>query len=279
MNKNKQRLIKTTLNKLLDQCRSIISERPDIVSWEKKAPSGEKSIVTSVDIKIENILYTGLLNEYPNASIISEESYLDANVLNVGLCFVIDPIDGTKEFIAGSSRYAISIAVYQKGIAEMGVLDFPSQELRFWSTRGEGSFKDDSPICVSGEDCIEKLRIGVSPTQARSPYFAFYKEKLKGASLIPIGSLSSKVTEVACGNIDAAFYLDGPGQTFALWDFASCKLILEEAGGKFTGLNGEDILPSPNIWKNTGWLATNGLCHQALEEIFKGISLEKESSN
>lgn len=263
--------LKNVLDNFLNECRSMIQTQKSISAWKKVTLENKESIVTSIDIEIEEIFSALILREFPKASIFGEECHTDASALKSEWCFVIDPIDGTKEFLAGSSNYAISIAVLHEGIVESSVLDFPAQNFRYWSTQGKGSCLNDSTIHVSEELNLEKFRIGISPSQSKLPIFSAYKERLKGAKLIPIGSLTSKVSAVARGSIDAAFYLDGADQTYALWDFAACKLILEEADGQFTDLNGNGITNTP-VFKKSGWLATNRKCHQLLlDEINEAL--------
>ena len=256
--------LKKTLNLILDQCRLIIQTNKNFRSWTKNTPKGSNEIVTSVDIEIEAALSSQLLKEYPTASILGEEKHTDANALKADLCFIIDPIDGTKEFLAGRSTYAISVAVLQAGGLEVGVLDFPSQRLRFWSEKGQGATVNDSDIHVTTEHRLDKLKIGVSPMQAQSACFNTVKDQLKTSAFIPMGTLTAKVCAVAKGDFDAAFYLGGPDQMFPLWDFAACGLVLAEAGGRFTSLDGSEILTTLPILSNTGWLATNGHCHQMM---------------
>jgi fructose-1,6-bisphosphatase/inositol monophosphatase family enzyme len=111
---------------------------------------------------------------------------------------------------------------------------------------------------------VHKLRIAVSPSLLKNAFWAHIKKELPNVDFIAMGALTPKVSAVATGEVDAAFYLSGINQSFVVWDFAAAGLILEESGGQFTSLDGRSIMSELPVHSNNGWLASNSLCHDSL---------------
>lgn len=252
------------LNQVLDRCRYIIRDAGNIQARWKTLPGGRAEAVTGLDFAVESLLIDAIRQDFPAASIVAEETRLDLKRLDDSLCFVIDPIDGTRELIEGRDGYSISIAILERRRPVVAVLDFPARAQRFWARKDEGSFLNGRRISVTNVEKIHDLRLAISPNQARDPEFEAVLPRLEGITVIPTGSLASKLAGVACGLFDAACFFSWPGNRAPIWDFAAAALILHEAGGRFTDLEGSDLLQTMPDIQLGGWLASNGHCHHAV---------------
>lgn len=265
----------TEIIKILDDAlnlsRRLIKERPEIHYWEKPSLKGQKEIVTSLDLEIEKNLVDKIGSAIPEAYFFVEENHHNISELQKEKCFIIDPIDGTTNFISGSSDYSISIALARHREIILGVLDFPSRNERLWGEKHHGAHNKGGQIRVSKQDDLHKFRIAVSPSLPQSNAWELIKKKLPNAEFITIGALTPKVSTVATGGVDAAFYLSGSKQSFVVWDYAAAGLILEESGGKFTSLSGENIMNTLPFHSKGGWLASNSLRHSLLLESINEI--------
>ncbi|MEO9612149.1 MAG: 3'(2'),5'-bisphosphate nucleotidase CysQ [Nitratireductor sp.] len=189
---------------------------PDV--WLK----GGRSPVSEADIEVDRFLRETLTAARPDYGWLSEETQDSPERLDALRTFVVDPIDGTRGFLAGSDAWCVSIAVIEDGKPLAGVLQCPAKSETFWATPAQGAFLDGrgitvrqpgEPAMVGGPKTLvgavaEPLRSGITP-----------------ASYVP--SLAYRLALLACGRLDATFV--GPNSHD--WDLAAADLILSEAGG------------------------------------------------
>src|SRR5258708_10602844 len=153
------------LGPTLDRCRDII-ERGGGEIREKPSEHDEHQVVTDVDLAVERTLVSAIRDRIPFAAIFSEEGEHDPRVLDESeACFVIDPIDGTDELIAGRPGFAISVAQYGRGIPVAAVLDFPRLDLRFEGAAGQGVWRGDQRVRLKAAAKVGDVSIAVSASQ------------------------------------------------------------------------------------------------------------------
>jgi myo-inositol-1(or 4)-monophosphatase len=172
-----------------------------------------------------------LLNARPGYGWLSEETADDLKRLDAPRTFVVDPIDGTRAFIAGNPTWCVSIAVVEEGRSLAGVLDCPAKGEIFSATTSGGAFLDGKRIAVR--------TAGSSPEIAgpKDMIDELPKDLIARASKVGyVPSLAYRIAMIAAGRIDASFVKPDSHD----WDLAAAALILEEAGGK---LIAEDGLP------------------------------------
>lgn len=260
------------LNDALDSCRELIKKSHEPHQWKKISIKGQGETVTNLDIEIESLLSNCLKSSFPEAAIFGEENHHDVSALEKEYCFIIDPIDGTTNLVSGSPDFSISIGMAKNHQIKLGVLDFPAHDQRLWARYGKGARDEKGRLQVSRRDDVRNFRIAVSPSLSESAFLAQIKKELPNVHFITRGALTPKVSAVAIGEADAAFYISGNNQSFFIWDFAAAGLLLEESGGQFTSLDGKSIMSEMPIHSNKGWLASNSLCHDALLVVInKGI--------
>mmetsp|Transcript_6023 Transcript_6023/g.18149 ORF Transcript_6023/g.18149 Transcript_6023/m.18149 type:complete len:155 (-) Transcript_6023:2215-2679(-) len=133
---------------LTAQAGELIRESKNIVrTGENNTKSSSVDIVTEFDRRAEKIILDGIRARYPEHGIISEESHTDGKLETV--TWIVDPIDGTTNFIAGLSDVAVSVGVAVEGVVKVGVIYNPIREETFYSVRGFGAFLNDKPISVN----------------------------------------------------------------------------------------------------------------------------------
>ncbi|TFW16024.1 inositol monophosphatase [Massilia arenosa] len=209
---------------------------PDrIVVTEKQ----HNDFVTDIDPAAEQAIVEILSKAYPDHAFLGEESGPSANLNDeVEYCWIIDPIDGTTNFMHGFPQYCISIALAQRGVVTQGLVYDPVRNDLFTATKGAGAYLNDKRIRVTRHDRLANTLLatghGAGP-RAVSEYLKMYEvmaERCQG--IRSAGAAALDLANVAAGRIDG-FYQKGLKQ----WDFAAGALLVSEAGGIVGGFDGE----------------------------------------
>jgi myo-inositol-1(or 4)-monophosphatase len=180
-----------------------------------------QSPVSEADYAVDRFLRETLMAERPHYGWLSEETVDGPQRLSAGRTFVVDPIDGTRAFLAGRETWCVSIAVVEAGRSLAGVLDCPARKELYQAAIGQGSSKNGRPLAV--EPASERLRVaGPKDMIARLQPAS---RRLDPVSYIP--SLAYRLAMVADGSIHATFVKPNSHD----WDLAAADLILSEAGG------------------------------------------------
>lgn len=211
--------------------------------------------VTEVDRASERLLIEGLRKSFPNHSILCEESgLLEGQGEEAEWQWVIDPLDGTTNFIHGIPQYAISIALKHKGRVEHALVYDPVKEEEFTASRGRGAALNGRRLRVSGRKGLEGAIIGTGfpfrPGQMRhmDNYLGMFRDIAGStAGLRRPGAAALDLAWVACGRYDGFFEYG-----LSEWDIAAGSLIIIEAGGLVGDLRGgHDYLKTGGIVAGT----------------------------
>ncbi len=219
--------------------RMLRDERPrDLgVTRTKSSPT---DVVTEMDTASEKLIVEALRAARPADGFLGEEETSDTSAS--GVRWVIDPIDGTVNYLYDLPGWAVSIAAEVRGEVVAGVVYVPGQDEVYTALRGGGAFRNGEPIrCNEGVPLDRALvATGFAYAAARR---AAQAEVLRG--LLPrvrdirrFGSAAVDLCMVACGRVDA-YYERGVN----LWDYAAGKLVAEEAGARVGGLRGRPASP------------------------------------
>lgn len=208
-----------------------------VIEWRSKSAT---DFVTDVDTGAERIIRNSLHAAYPDALILGEELSPDSSA-SAELAFIVDPLDGTTNFLHGYPEFAVSIAAAVRGELVAGVIiDVPAGD-RYTATLGGGAFRNGSAIAVSTIDDPSRALIGtgfpfkqVEPLALYLRHFAAVAQKTAG--MRRAGSAALDLVSVACGHFDAFWEL-----SLAPWDFAAGVLLVREAGGVVTTVGGGDV--------------------------------------
>lgn len=199
---------------------------------------GDSDFVTRADLEVSEYLRKRLSELYPSVGFISEEDEWEDRSRD-GAYWILDPIDGTTNFMHALPLCCISLALYEAGEVTAGVIYSPYTEELFYAVKGSGAFLNGKRICVS--KCRE-----LSECLGLFEFNAYYKNETDKAleharkiytacqDIRTLGSAALEFAYIACGRADV--YL---GRYLKPWDFAAGKLIIEEAGGRVGALGGE----------------------------------------
>jgi fructose-1,6-bisphosphatase/inositol monophosphatase family enzyme len=244
------------LDPTLDRCRLAIERGVDR-SWQKTSSGTGTATVTNLDLEVEDTLVAAIQDRFPEAKVVSEERHPETSALTAPMCFVIDPIDGTEELVAGRSGFSISIALFHGGQPHAAVLDFPARGNQFTCGAGLGAWLAESPIRLRQSAALADARIVVSATQRRSPELLSVWSRLKVAETIPVPAFTPKFAALLLGDCDAAVHLPVDKRTTFVWDYAAAAMLLLEAGGLFTSWSNRDLLSELPHQYTGGWLASS----------------------
>ena len=223
---------------VVKSCGQIILEakRDDIVISEK---AGEANFVTTYDTKVQEELRKGLLKLTPDAAFMGEEGSDDSFVRD-GYCYIVDPIDGTTNFIKDFHQSCISVALLKDGKAFIGVVYNPYLDEMFTAKAGEGAYLNGKEIHVSREPLENGLVLfGTAPYYKelnRKSFDMAYEDFQKALDIRRSGSAALDLCTIAAGRAELYFEL-----RLYPWDHAAGGLIVKEAGGIVTTVEGEEM--------------------------------------
>ncbi len=228
---------------------------------------GAANFVTEYDVRVQQTLIEALSGLFPGANFFAEEKENSAVSFQNAFCFVIDPIDGTTNFIHDMKCSAVSVALYYDGEPVFGAVYDPYLDEMFHASAGGGACLNGRPVSVSSRPLEKALVLfGTSPYNrdlyAKSTFDRVRNVFMKCADVRRSGSAALDVCYVACGRVDAYFE-----DILSPWDFAAGLLILNEAGGRMTSYAGEP----PRAGEKTSALCTNKLLHPEMLQIINNI--------
>ena len=203
--------------------------RTELKNWIK----GKSSPVSEADIAVNDLLERRLREASPGYGWLSEESADDESRLGRKYTWIVDPIDGTRSYLAGHNDWCVSAALVEDAEPVLAAVYAPASEEFFFAARGQGALLNDRRVHASTGDDLDFSRMaGPKPlVQRLSP-------SPEEISLHPrIGSLALRLCRVAHGALDAAF----AGGQSRDWDLAAANLIVQEANGRMTALSGDAI--------------------------------------
>jgi myo-inositol-1(or 4)-monophosphatase len=257
------------LKELLDQVIEISketgqylkNERSTITASEIEMKSGKNDLVSRADKEAERRFVAFLRKLLPEAGYIAEEGTGErAEEYN----WIIDPLDGTTNYLFGIPCYCTSVALWKNGDILVGVIYDPERDECFSAAKGHGAFLNGNPISVSqqGDMKLTLLATGF-PYDNKGRQMDYLKilaeVNANSRGIRRLGAAAVDMAYVACGRLDG-FYEYG----LNAWDVAAGALIIEEAGGKVSDFYGKnDYLFGSTL------VCDNGLIHQSLVDLVK----------
>jgi myo-inositol-1(or 4)-monophosphatase len=223
-------------------------QRLDTIKVSEKRPN---DFVTEVDTRVEQEIIHIIRKAYPSHSILGEESGMSSGKdAQNDYQWIIDPIDGTRNFIHGFPHFATSIALSYKNKIEHGVIYDPVQQELFTASRGHGAYLNDRRIRVSQRTQLSECLLGTGFAYRHTADI----EHSTGGKILPVilpicgdirraGAATLDLAYVAAGRLDGFWELG-----LHLWDIAAGVLLVKEAGGMICDLQGgEDYLQTGNV--------------------------------
>ena len=260
------------INDLIDNLRSLSWEAADILLYYaniiKKLEQKNEILknknnddpVTLADLEVNELIINRINQTYQdtNWEILSEENFkIQSNYFNnVDWLWVLDPLDGTKDFIQGTQSYAMHLALNYKRKPYIGIVLIPekdelwiSYEEKIWCENRDGNIRKQN---MSETNILEKMTI-VTSKNHRNQKLEDLIEKINFKKTILMGSIGCKVASIIRGESDIYIALSLPGKTAPKdWDFAAPEAILKAAGGSITNIDNEELVYGSTDLKHSG---------------------------
>jgi myo-inositol-1(or 4)-monophosphatase len=221
---------------------------------------GKDNPVTTADFAADRKLREMLQGGFPDYGWLSEETADDGARLRCARVWIVDPLDGTKEFIKGVPEFVVAIALAVEGVPVMGVSYNPIKDEMFDGIVGAGCRFKDQPAHVTATDALERATILASRSETSRGEWKAYEGKV---TVRPVGSVAYKLALVAAGQADATF----TGSPKSEWDIAAGVALIKAAGGEVTDIHGHQMLFNKASVKVPGMIGSNGHLHVPIERL------------
>ncbi|MDO8552650.1 MAG: inositol monophosphatase family protein [bacterium] len=219
----------------------------------------DNSPVTETDIKINALVMNAVQKKYPTYSFVGEEG---SRIIESEYTWVCDPIDGTIPFSHGYPTFVFSLALTRNGESILGVIYDPIMDRLLHAEKGKGAFLNGSKISVSKDTQFTKRLFIETGGNSMLPSLENVLAN-EGCRTVSFYSCVYAAMLIASGQLAAGVYkADRP------WDAAAVKIIVEEAGGKVTDLEGKEQRYDQKI---NGFIASNGRVHQQLVDLIRPL--------
>jgi myo-inositol-1(or 4)-monophosphatase len=230
-----------------------------VKTWTK----GHGSPVTAADIAVNDLLRDRLAPAARSIAWLSEESADEEARCTARRVWIVDPIDGTRAYIAGRTDWAVSAALVEDGRPVAGALFAPAEPAFYAAVAGKGATLDGAPIAATGAALREGARIAGPKS---------YLERLSALGLsfepVPrIHSIALRFARIARGTLDVAF----SGGSSHDWDLAAADLLVHEAGGALTTLTGQPLLYNRAELTHGPLIAAGRARHSELIELVRSL--------
>lgn len=227
-----------------------------------------KELVTEADLVSEKLILERLKQRFPKYNVWSEEFGAIDN--NSESTWIVDPLDGTTNFSAKIPLFSVSIALWKQNKPYIGVVYNPITNQLSWAEKGKGAFTNNKQLRVCDkkiEDSVALVDSKLLQSEEKTKKFRSLLEKVYRARAIGVAT-TNFLTVASGGSTICIDLIKKPG------DFAASAIILEEAGGKMTTLEGKELsLKTENV------LATNGFLHERVLELIKNDKYSTHRKN
>ncbi len=221
---------------------------------------GHDNPVTEADLEADRALKRLLHDPFPEYGWLSEETADSRARLRCRRVWIVDPLDGTKEFIKGIPEFAVAIALVENGKPVLGVTYNPIRREMFWAARGIGCHLNTRPVRVTRTSDLADARVLASRSETGRGEWREFRGMLNARAT---GSVAYKLALVAAGKADATFTRSPKSE----WDIASGAALIGEAGGTITDIHGKPLRFNRPHVRLEGLVADNGRLHRTLMKI------------
>lgn len=255
--------------------RTVALEASDLVASFKGRDlhvqhKGDGEPVSQADLASSELIVRRLHEAFPDDAILSEELPDDGSRMKKPRAWMIDPIDGTSDFLRGEPGYVVMIGLCVNGRPVLGAVAQPATGTLWTGVVGLGAWKETpdgtrAAIRVSDIDVTSRIRL-VSSKSHRSPYYERFRNSLGIVRELQLGSVGLKVAMISEDTCDLYVY---PGGKTKIWDSCAPEAILTAAGGQLTDSDGNPLdYRNPGVHNPRGIVASNGRVHvRALQAV------------
>jgi myo-inositol-1(or 4)-monophosphatase len=226
----------------------------------KVGSKGHDNPVTQADLEADGAIKKLLRDPFPSYGWLSEETVDNDDRLKCRRVWIVDPLDGTKEFINGIPEFAVAIALIEDESPVLGVTYNPIKREMYWSARGAGCHLNTQRAKVTRTRTLTRATVLASRSETGRGEWKVFDGTMK---VIPTGSVAYKLAMVAGGKADATFTRSPKSE----WDIASGAALVAHAGGTITDIRGRALRFNQRDVKLEGLIADNGILHGALMKV------------
>jgi myo-inositol-1(or 4)-monophosphatase len=259
------------IEKLGEFAKGIVYEAGQLLLELKNKPlemqdkKDQGDLVTIVDQTLEKFLVEKILENYPDHGILGEEGTFEGDLSKCDTLWVIDPIDGTTNFIHNIPFYGISVGIVHQNEGVIGVVYNPLTDKLYFASKGNGAFINDQQVKIESRlqlrDCVFSTSMfweNVDTKAALHPNIIELYKETRGMRML--GGAAISLCEILTGTFSAYVM-----PMLSAWDFAGGAIILKEAGGIVTQLNGDEV----DFTKGSSLLAAHPDIHNEILKKFK----------
>lgn len=243
-------------NMLMKEFRAL---SPEQIRFKDK-----RELVTSHDLKVNHFLVSKIKGAYPDHDILSEEEGLTKRKRPSDYLWVVDPLDGTTNFIMRHTFFTTTMALLYKGEPILGVIYSPYTRELFVAEKGKGARRNEVRMHVSNEDKLKTSFLCFAYSHERKSLDraiqAYRHFEFEARSMRHFGSSSLELAFVASGRVDGMIITP----PVRIWDVAAGLLMVREAGGMVTDFSGD-----PNKMAAHGLVGTNGKIHKQILRVIR----------
>lgn len=234
-----------------------IKEIFDTNAWSVEEKEDGKGPLTEADLAANDILIRAIKAAFPNDGILSEETADDGRRLQGSRAWIIDPLDGTREFTLRIPEFVVSLGLSIDGRAAVGALFQPLTGDLILGAEGIGTTLNGEKVRVSEHASVKGGKFLVSRSEHKKGWFEAWEDE---ADMTPVGSVAYKLGLVACGQAEATFTPKPRNE----WDLCGGVACLLAAGGRATNGKGEPYRFNERDPLKIGVCGTNGAIHEAV---------------
>ncbi len=244
---------------------SVITRSMDRVDTLQVDRKGRNDFVSEVDRNAESEIVNTLRRSYSDHSILGEESGLIGDA-DAEYQWIVDPLDGTTNFLHGYPYFSVSIALTHKGRLDQAIVYNPVSQELFTASRGDGAWLNSKRIRVSKTNQLQQALLGTGFPYRKGQDLDFYQQTMRtytenAGGIRRAGSVALDLANVAAGRLDGLWQMG-----MQPWDVAAGALLVREAGGLINDFSGGDS------WKDGGEIIAAGpKVHHAMLQLMKPL--------
>jgi len=226
--------------------------------------------VTTADLEANRIIREKIKKAFPGDGWLSEEDQDNRDRLARSRIWIVDPIDGTKEFIEGVSEFAISIAFVVEGRPQIAIVHNPAEDRFYRAASGEGAYLNDQPIRIGPREQVDGALLLVSRSEPQKRFQVF----IDHCGIKRVGSIANRLARVAAGDGDATVTF----RNIHEWDICAGVLMVEEAGGTVVDGEGHIMTFNRELPTHRGVIAANAFLTGGLRGLWNEAMADRKHS-
>ncbi len=241
-------------------------EKPiaEVEKVDKGGAGRQENWLTQADEESDALLKARLLGAFPDYGWLSEETKDSRERLGRRRVWIVDPLDGTREFTLRVPEFCVCVALVEDGRPVVAVEYNPATDQLFAAERGGGTTLNGVPARVSRQANVAEAVVLASRSEDKRGEWDPFKPRCR---VKLTGSVAFKLAELSAGRGDATFTLTPKNE----WDICAGTLLVEEAGGRVTGLEGEPLVFNQASPLRPGMIASNGVLHEGLMAMIREV--------